>query len=69
MRAFEIAQDLPYLGPMFLWNLNFASTQNVESADPRAGYAILGNMADPRRPAFILLEHAPKTSAENEAQP
>jgi hypothetical protein len=69
MRAFEIAQDLPYLGPMFLWNLNFASTQNVERQDPRAGYAILGNMADPRRPAFILLEHAPKTSAEDDAQP
>jgi len=60
VRAFEIGQSLPYMGPMILWNLNFGGTAFVEMADPRAGYAILGNAVDPRRPAYYLLEQVPK---------
>jgi polysaccharide biosynthesis protein PslG len=62
MRAFELGQDLPYVGPMFLWNMNFSNTELVVQQDERAAYAILRNDAasDPLRPAFRLLERAPK---------
>jgi hypothetical protein len=66
IRAFEIGQSLPYMGPMILWNLNFAGTTYVEQQDPRSAYAILGNMEDPRRPAFRWLARAPKTSSEDQ---
>jgi hypothetical protein len=60
MRAFELGQTLSYLGPMILWNLNFAGPAFVELQDPRSAYAILGNTFDPRRPAYILIQLAPK---------
>lgn len=61
LRAFEIAQSLPYLGPMFLWNLNFSASESIEQADPQSAYALLvPNVTDPLRPAFKLLEAAPK---------
>lgn len=62
LRAFEIAQSLPYIGPMFLWNLNFSAPESILAADPQAAYALLlPNVTDPLRPAFKLLEAAPKT--------
>jgi hypothetical protein len=60
MRAFEIGQSLPYLGPMILWNLNYASQDYLDAQDPRAAYALLRGGADPLRPAFRLIEAAPK---------
>jgi hypothetical protein len=60
MRAFEIGQSLPYLGPMILWNLNYGSQFYIDSGDERAAYALLRGGADPLRPAFQLLEAAPK---------
>mgnify|MGYP001322867055 FL=1 len=61
LRAFEIGQSLPYLGPMFLWNLNFSASESIEQGDPQAAYALLlPNVTDPLRPAFKLLEAAPK---------
>ena len=62
MRGFEIGQSLPYVGTMILWNLNFSNTDYVVQRDERAGYAILrnGEASDPLRPAFLLLESAPK---------
>ncbi|NDJ76084.1 MAG: glycoside hydrolase family 5 protein [Chloroflexi bacterium] len=62
MRAFEIGQNLPYVGPMILWNLNFSNTDYVVQMDERSAYAILRNdqATDPLRPAFQLLEAAPK---------
>jgi len=58
IRAFEIGQSLPYVGLMFLWNLNF-----TEGADPLrdevTGYAIINTAVTPReRPLFRILSLA-----------
>jgi hypothetical protein len=60
IRAFVIGQSLPYLGPMILWNLDFSSQDYIDQRDPRAAYALLRGGVDPLRPAFNLLENAPK---------
>ncbi|MFZ2878941.1 MAG: hypothetical protein WA009_05335, partial [Phototrophicaceae bacterium] len=39
--AFRIAQGLDFMGPMFLWNLNFANETAVQSANEYAGYSLL----------------------------
>lgn len=60
LRAFEIAQSLPYMGPMILWSLNYYNPILVEQGDPRPAYSLLRGGEDPLRPAFKLLEAAPK---------
>ncbi len=60
LRAFEIAQTLPYMGPMILWSLNYYNPILVAQSDPRPAYSLLRGGADPLRPAFKLLEAAPK---------
>ena len=60
LRAFEIAQGLPYMGPMILWSLNYYNPILVEQSDPRPAYSLLRGGDDPLRPAFKLLEAAPK---------
>lgn len=52
VRAYEMADDWPGLGPLFLWNLNFAPTfgqDYVESA-----YSLLGIDGSPRPVYFAL---------------
>lgn len=42
IHAFQIAQQMPYMGPMFLWNLNFAQIAGlIEAADERIAYSIV----------------------------
>lgn len=60
LRAFEIAQSKPYMGPMILWNLDYSHQDLIDARDPRAAYALLRGGVDPLRPAFKLLEAAPK---------
>lgn len=60
IRAFEIAQSLPYMGPMILWNLNYSNQDLIDAQDARAAYALLRGGADPLRPAFLLIEQSPK---------
>lgn len=56
IRAFEIGQSLPYLGPMFLWNLNFANTTRVENRDEVTAYSILNPAIIPNeRPLYAIL--------------
>jgi len=62
MRAFEIGQSLPYVGVMMLWNLNFGGQKFIDLQDPQASYSLLKPGVDPLRPAFKLLEAAPKTT-------
>ncbi len=65
LRAFEIGQDLPYVGVMILWNLNYSNPDYVDIGDERAAYAIIRPAgAEPLRPAFLLLEAAPKLTPE-----
>ena len=61
MRAYEIGQTTPWIGVMFLWNLNFADPYYVDNRDPRAAYAVWGTAPQPERPVFRLLALAPKT--------
>ncbi len=66
IRAFQLAQtgDLAsYLGPMFLWNLNFSSLAGFTTATTpsrqEAGFSVLNADTFPRA-AYVLLQGAPK---------
>lgn len=42
IRAFQIGQSMPYMGPMFLWNLNFATLAGlIENNDERIAYSLV----------------------------
>jgi polysaccharide biosynthesis protein PslG len=59
IRAFEIGQDLPYVGPMILWNLNFANSFLVENSNEVAGYSIINPVIFPsERPLYWALSQA-----------
>ncbi|MBN2303802.1 MAG: hypothetical protein JXQ72_04965 [Anaerolineae bacterium] len=60
VRAFEIGQSLPYMGPMFLWNLNFATIPGaVDQGDPQTAYGLLDALWQPR-PVYQLVQQIPK---------
>lgn len=60
LRAFLIAQERPYMGPVILWNLNFAtSTIDVDKSDPQTGYGMIDTHWQPR-PVYSTLKDAPK---------
>jgi hypothetical protein len=60
LRAFQIAQQLPYMGPMILWNLNFATLPGaVDKSDPQAAYGLLDSQWQPR-PVYITIRQAAK---------
>lgn len=40
-RAFEIGIALDYVGPMFLWNYNFANNFTLNNRDEMAGYSLV----------------------------
>jgi hypothetical protein len=53
MRAYELAHGWDWVGPLFLWNLNFGETLGSDYAE--SGYSLL--RADgSRRPAYRALE-------------
>jgi len=41
IRAFEIGSALDYVGPMFLWNFNFANDFTLNNRDEMAGYSLV----------------------------
>lgn len=61
LRAFEIGQERQDIGPMFLWNLNFANQTLIENRDEKAAYSLLApnvtGQGDPLivRPIYIAL--------------
>lgn len=60
LRALYLAQERPYMGPMILWNLNFATLGGaVDNSDPQTGYGILDSAWQPR-PVYQRLKWAPK---------
>ncbi len=66
VRAFNMAQtgDLAtFMGPMFLWNMNFATLPGFVNADkpslPEAGYSILDSDWN-TRPIYNVIQAAPK---------
>lgn len=59
IRAFEIAQSLPYVGPMVLWNLNYANQTLVDQRSEITAYSILNPAVFPsERPLYWALARA-----------
>lgn len=63
LRAFYLAQKPPYydfMGPMLLWNLNFAAVPKMtDQSREEAGFSLLDNSVHPR-PVYATLKNAPK---------
>ena len=59
LRAFEIGQSRDYMGPMFLWNLNFANNALLEERNEMVGYSLFVPGL-PFRPLYDALVNRPK---------
>ncbi len=53
LRAYELASERDNMGPMILWNLNFAPTLGNEFSE--SGYSVLRHDGS-RRPSYLALE-------------
>ncbi|MBI2906383.1 MAG: hypothetical protein HYX92_01865 [Chloroflexi bacterium] len=53
-RGFEIAREKGYVGPMMIWNLNYASVAEPNDRWGKAAYAILSRTWN-TRPAYLAL--------------
>jgi hypothetical protein len=60
LRAFALARDRwPWMGAMFLWNLNYAATPNIRTDDEKYGWSLVrGDFSN--RPAFEAIKAMPK---------
>ena len=60
LRAFALARDRwPWMGAMFLWNLNYAATPNIRTDDEKYGWSLVhGDFSN--RPAFEAVKAMPK---------
>lgn len=58
LRAFELAQSWPWVGPMVLWNLNFGPLLGQDFSE--SGFSLLREDGAPRT-AYRALQFAPKT--------
>ncbi len=58
-RAFELGKSYPWMGVMFVWNLNFQQTLADRTGDEKWGWGILRSDLSPR-PAFTSLKNLPK---------
>ena len=57
VRAYQMGRNWGFVGPMFLWNLNFAPVAGPQ--DEKAAFGIVDAGWGPR-PAFAALAHMPK---------
>jgi hypothetical protein len=56
LRALQIGQQTDYIGPMFLWNLNFAMLPGlIENRDERAAYGLIVPRQPRERPLYWML--------------
>jgi hypothetical protein len=53
LRAYELAHQWRWVGPLFVWNLNFGPLLGAEYAE--SGYSLLGLDGSPR-PVFLALQ-------------
>jgi hypothetical protein len=58
LRAFELASEWDWVGPMILWNLNFGPLLGVDYSE--SGYSLLRPDGS-TRPVYHALEAVPKT--------
>jgi polysaccharide biosynthesis protein PslG len=58
IRAFEIGQSLDYVGPMFLWNLNFGGNTPIMNRSEMAAYSLIYDAGQGLRyrPLYDLLQ-------------
>ena len=58
IRAFEIGQSLDYVGPMFLWNLNFGGNIPIMNRSEMAAYSLIYDAGEglEYRPLYDLLQ-------------
>jgi hypothetical protein len=56
LRAYELGQEWPWVGPMMLWNLNFAPWLGPQFSE--SGYSLLRPDGTPR-PAYLALQNMP----------
>ena len=67
LRAFQIGQETDYIGPMFLWNLNFAMLPSLlENRDERAAYGLIVPLQPRERPAYWMLYDAVRPDVQLE---
>ncbi|GEM_PF-3584926 len=59
VRAFEIAKSVGYIGPMFVWNLNFAPSADPGDTQAKKAFSIIRPDWSPR-PAYNALAAMPK---------
>lgn len=65
LRAIQLMQGLDYVGPMFLWNLNFAQPILIDQRDERVAYSIVLPEGAPReRPLYWMLYDASRPDEE-----
>ena len=59
LRALQIGSERDYIGPMFLWNLNFALLPSlIEGRDERAAYGVIVPLEPRERPLYWMLYDA-----------
>jgi hypothetical protein len=60
LRAFAIArEEWPWMGAMFLWNLNYSATPSIQTSDEKYAWSVLrGDWSN--RPAFEAIKAMPK---------
>jgi hypothetical protein len=56
LRAYELGQEWPWVGPMMLWNLNFAPWLGPQFSE--SGYSLLRPDGTPR-PVYLALQNMP----------
>ncbi len=57
LRAYELAHSWPWVGPLFLWNLNFAPLLGIDFSE--SGYSLLRPDSSPR-PVYLALQAVPR---------
>ncbi len=62
IRAFQIGQSRDYMGPMFLWNLNFANPTLIEQRNEMVGYSLFVPLPNGgiTRPLYDWLANRPQ---------
>jgi polysaccharide biosynthesis protein PslG len=59
VRAFQMAQERDFMGPMILWNLNFAVLSGmVDNRDERAAYSLIVPLDPRERAAYWMIYDA-----------
>jgi hypothetical protein len=59
VRAFQLAQERDFIGPMILWNLNFAVLSGmVDNRDERAAYSLVVPLDPRERAAYWMIYDA-----------